>query len=158
MLTKKKWIIASCLISLLIASLVILSKFRSNATSRENVQLERSLSQAIIEKGTSGAVTIIDFKDVTKFEWDKVYIFQPYTSPTTINKELGYEWEMAQHTGIEMFDSFTLIVFTKQGKVVSYLRLPYSSAYFDSEVRNYYTRDEATFKIEIKDGLRILTK
>ncbi|MCZ8520684.1 MULTISPECIES: hypothetical protein [Paenibacillus] len=57
----------------------------------------------------------VRIKDYTPFEWDLLYIFPAYTSPDRINKQLGYEWTN-EHLSVS--DEQTILVFTRQGKVV----------------------------------------
>src|SRR5262249_4753543 len=96
-------------------------------------------------------------KDFTDFKWEKVYIFPPYTSTANVNKALGFDWPSAKNTGIEMHDSFNLLVFTNGGKVVSYVNFPRSSGDFVLDrPTNGLGPNEARFVIQKKDGRLIL--
>jgi hypothetical protein len=54
----------------------------------------------------------------TDFDWDRVYVFGPYSSPESINEELGFDWDDAGDSAIEDADWVNLIVFVEDGEVV----------------------------------------
>jgi hypothetical protein len=54
----------------------------------------------------------------TDFDWDRVYVFGPYSTPDSINEEIGFEWDDADDSAIEGADWMKLIVFVEDGQVV----------------------------------------
>jgi len=56
--------------------------------------------------------------DITPFDWDVVYSFDPYTSKDVIYKTVGYKWENISET---VSEGMNQIVFLKNRKVVCYL-------------------------------------
>lgn len=63
-------------------------------------------------------VETVNLLDVTPFEWDVVYSFDPYTSKDTIYETVGYKWDNISET---VSEGMNQIVFLKDGKVVCYL-------------------------------------
>ncbi len=113
--------------------------------TRERQTLQENLITAIEYERSSNERIIIDFKHITNFSWDKVYIFTPYTSREQINKKLGFTWSKADL--IELSDSFNLIVFVKGKKVVQYVEFSREYGDFIIDNKNEYTSNET---VEIK--------
>lgn len=59
----------------------------------------------------------IKIQEAANFEWDKFFVFGPYTPRDRIIEALGYEWEGAYPMGLE-YDENQFLVFTKDGLVV----------------------------------------
>jgi len=88
--------------------------------------------------------TVIDIKALTLFNWDRLYIFTPYTSEEEINNRLGFDWIGA--SGIEYFDTFNLLVFTDGRKVVNSIDQPRNLGDFvANKLKPYYTPQNAKF-------------
>ena len=64
------------------------------------------------------SVETVNLNDITPFEWDVVYSFDPYTSKDMIYKTVGYKWDNINET---VNEGMNQIVFLKDGKVVCYL-------------------------------------
>jgi hypothetical protein len=64
------------------------------------------------------SVETINLNDITPFEWDTVYSFDPYTSVDTIYETVGYEWDTIHET---VNEGMNQLVFMKDEKVVCYL-------------------------------------
>jgi len=90
----------------------------------------------------------IDFRDLTDFDWDKVFVFGPYTSPGTIQSDLGYEWPEATRTNIQESDGIALVVFVRDGRVTEHFSVPRSIADFtDLDRKHVFPREEAVFAV-----------
>lgn len=59
-------------------------------------------------------------KDLTHFNWDEFYVFNPYTSTDEVCKQLGLSSEECKNTikAESTDDGIMLLVFRNQGKVV----------------------------------------
>ena len=64
------------------------------------------------------SVETVNLTDITPFEWDVVYSFNPYTSKDTIYETVGYKWDNISET---VSEGMNQIVFLKDEKVVCYL-------------------------------------
>lgn len=60
----------------------------------------------------------VKLTDITPFEWDVAYFFDPYTSKDVIYETVGYKWGNISET---VSEGMNQIVFLKDGKVVCYL-------------------------------------
>ena len=77
---------------------------------------EELLKQEVMNIGDS--VESVNLSDVTPFEWDVVYSFDPYTSKNTIYQTVGYKWDTISET---VNGGMNQLVFMKNKKVVCYL-------------------------------------
>ena len=64
------------------------------------------------------SVETVNLNDITPFEWDVAYSFDPYASKDMIYKTVGYKWDNINET---VNEGLNQIVFLKDGKVVCYL-------------------------------------
>ena len=60
-------------------------------------------------------LSLLQLSDVTPFDWDKVYVFTPYTRNEVVRVALGNAVDPRE---IEMRDDICLVVFTKGEEVV----------------------------------------
>jgi hypothetical protein len=74
------------------------------------------LKKEVLSIGKS--VETINLSDVTPFEWDVIYSFDPYTSKDMIYETVGYKWDNISET---LSEGMNQIAFLKDGKVVCYL-------------------------------------
>jgi hypothetical protein len=82
------------------------------------------LAQRIAAEVAKGAGTVVRLAEVAEFSWDRLHIFDPYSSRDLIESRLGFEWPQADHAGIRDSDGVTLLVFVKSGEVVRYVTQP----------------------------------
>ncbi len=122
----------------------------------ERDYLANKLATHIQQRRESDKNAIVSLKDVTDFEWDRIYVFPPYTSVKEIHTALGYDWDEAENTGIHMFDSFNLLVFTRAGKVVGYVKYPHTlgdfGGIYEHRKQKGFAPDEAVFMVEVADS------
>lgn len=64
------------------------------------------------------SVETVNLSDITPFEWDVAYSFDPYTTKDTIYETVGYKWDNISET---VSEGMNQIVFLKDEKVVCYL-------------------------------------
>lgn len=103
-----------------------------------------------------------DMTQVTKFDWDKMIVFGPYTSREEMEKQLGQEWTtysytdyyIKQKSSLGMYplsdDSLNKIVFIKGQKVVADVTF-YRSQVDLTLLNQTVNREEAKFSVE--DGV-----
>lgn len=63
-------------------------------------------------------VESMNLKDLTPFEWDTVYSFDPYASKEEIYVTVGYRWDNISEA---LSEGMNQIVFMKDGKVVCHV-------------------------------------
>ncbi len=110
------------------------------------------------------SVETINLKEVTPFEWDKVYSFSPYTPKDTIYETIGYKWDRIQET---VNEGMNQIVFLKDGEVVCYVygypsNTGYGISVSGETLSEYATvlhvEDDLTFKVERDEEVVYLIK
>ena len=72
--------------------------------------------QAALEHEAHGEV--IRISDLTEFEWERFVALGPYTTREAAEAALGFPWPEFERFGLSSSDSFSLLVFTKDGSVV----------------------------------------
>ena len=125
---------------------------------------EELLKQEVLNIGES--VESVNLSNVTPFEWDIVYSFNPYTSKDTIYKTVGYKWDTISET---VSEGMNQLVFMKDEKVVCYLYgYPANNGYgihFNSGSDTRLTSasmlsvdDDLTFQVVRRDSIIYLMK
>lgn len=99
-------------IAVIVIIVVLITLLKKDLWDTNEELLKKEITS--IEK----SVKTINLLDVTPFEWDVVYSFDPYTSKDTIYETVGYKWDNIRET---VSEEMTQIVFLKEGKVVCYL-------------------------------------
>lgn len=102
----------------IVGALLIINYFQNES---ERSLLHYDLSTAISEY-KEGREPYVDFSAITRFPWDRMYIFGPYTSCKYINQTLRTFWIGCGFTNIESIGNESLFVFTKDGWVVQYVK------------------------------------
>lgn len=139
----------SNLFALLVAALLC-----SFACSRQFIA-QKDLDEkliAAIERGPAGEEPVtVRVKDLTTFEWDRLYVFVPYNMrKEDLRETLG----MVPHTSIFSNDWDDLLVFVKGGKVVHYHDHPRKHGDFEGlRGRAGYSPDEAVFEVDFDKPL-----
>ena len=156
-MTRRKIIIIAIAIML---TVVLINGFKKDVWDVN----EELLKQEVINVGDS--VESVNLSDVTPFEWDSVYSFDPYTSKDTIYKTVGYKWDAISET---VNGGMNQLVFMKNKKVVCYLYgYPANNGYgifFNSESDDISTPvsilsvgDDLIFQVVKGDNVVLLTK
>ncbi len=106
------------------------------------------LEQTLIRTVKQGPGTIFRMRDLKPFEWDRMYVIQPYTPPNAINQKLGFEWAGANRNPIQSFDTIRLLVFVKGKEVVADVEYKVWNGVFEGDQGRGYSVEEATFVVE----------
>lgn len=101
------------IIAIVILSIVVLINLLKKDLWDVNLEL---LKEEVLSIGQS--VETVNLSNVTPFEWDVAYSFNPYTSKDTIYETVGYKWNDIRET---VSEGMNQVVFLKDGKVVCYL-------------------------------------
>ncbi len=109
-LKSKKWV---AIVVIVMLSVVVSINLLNKDLWEMNEELLREQITSIEQ-----SVETINLLDVTPFEWDVVYSFDPYTSKEKVYKTVGYKWDNISET---VSEGMNQIVFMKEEKVVCYL-------------------------------------
>lgn len=105
-----------------------------------------------VERGPGTSFSMVN---LTSFDWERMHVFVPYSDASRINKALGFTWEDAESTGISLDESVSLLVFTRAGSVVYWLRYPRNYGEFeldaDGDGSSSVSREDARFVISVID-------
>jgi hypothetical protein len=89
----------------------------------------------------------INLSEAVSGEWDRLYIFHPYTTEQMIIDTLGFQWD--EKTSIHSHDGISLLVFTKDRKLVKYIEHTRNQGDFNNlYLKEGYERSEAIFVID----------
>ena len=103
------------------------------------------------------SVETVSLPDITPFEWDVVYFFEPYIPVEEIYKTVGYEWDRISAT---VSEGMNQIVFLNNGEVVCYVygyppNNGFGISYGGASLR--YNHD-VNFRVSRENGVVILNK
>ena len=160
MKTKSKTIIIA--VFLIIPLILFLSSymgFRSQKINNEYLESFKNNLMATIQQKSH-----FDMKNITPFEWDRMYIIRPYTSRTEMQKIVGTKWTTVDtYIGYLIFDKtwlgehpldddiFQKLVFVKDNKVVLDVTLDRSDVDF-TQINSPVINDSALFIIDKTSG------
>jgi len=128
--------------ALLLVGIILL--WLASCTASSNRKLQSDL-QKTLQVSADG--TVLHLSAITQFKWEKVFIFGPYTSRRAIEQALGFHWASPVVKEIESSDSFELLIFVRNGRVVQYARVQRRSADWDISDQNGFTPSESSFLV-----------
>ncbi|HVU90444.1 MAG TPA: hypothetical protein VHD36_24175 [Pirellulales bacterium] len=114
----------------------------------------RGVPNRLESRVASGARTI-DFAAETSFTWDRMFVFDCYSSQADVENALGFKWSGFRHTTIDSSDSVCLVVFVKGGKVVYWYEQPRTIDLSHIASKLGYSRSDAKFDVERTDWVRL---
>jgi len=106
------------------------------------------VEQALIRTVKQGAGTVFWMRNLAPFEWERMYVIQPYTAPESINQKLGFEWARARSSGIQDTDTIRLLLFVKEREVVAEIEYKVWNGFFEGDGGAGYSIEEAKFVVE----------
>lgn len=119
-------------IVLIIAAITLFNLMFKEDPAENKVGVEQRLVKLIEKKRQTNNSVIVDFKEIAPFDWDKVYIFTPYTPAKWLEEEHGFKWNHSEVRKIEIRDDIDLIVFVKNDQVIGYVRHARSNGIYAS--------------------------
>jgi hypothetical protein len=111
-------------LSVLFASLICLVAIACKNPQREALGNQLFLQIETLSQDSKPSPKILSLKDVTDFDWDEVYVFNPYTTHEEIESQLGFKWSDGDRIDLGSRDDINLLVFVKDNRVVQYLEVP----------------------------------
>jgi len=154
------------LVFLIIPLILFLSSyinFRSQKINNEHLEsFKNNLMTTVQQK------SYFDMKNITPFEWDRMYVILPYTSRTEMQKIVGTKWTTADtYIGYLIFDKtwlgerplnddiFHKLVFVKDNKVVLDVTLNRGNADF-TQINSPVINSNALFIIDKTSGGNVI--
>lgn len=136
------------LLLILLVVVTIPGYFVLKASQNSRQDLQSNLARAIFQN-QAGEIQVVDLSSITTFPWDKLYVFGPYTSSQRIDSILGNFWIGSRFTSIKSNDRITLLVFTRNGRVVQHLEFPRGQGDFSpADNGKGYAIEESHFLVD----------
>src|SRR6266542_2851062 len=101
--------------------------------------------QVAVEARRDGA--IIRLSGITSFRWDRFCAFGPYTTQGQADSCLGFDWRDFKATGLEMDDTFSLMVFANGNRVVHAEKISRRVDFSYSVQARPFTPETAIFRV-----------
>lgn len=121
---------------------------------KQQADLQQKLSAAVEKKRQSDERVVIQMKSLTDFEWDKFYVFDPYSNAEEVRETLGFDTTIMAYSRIKDTDSHNLLVFVRDKQVVVFIDYPRGAGDFDKlKRREGYTPAEAIFEVKAEGML-----
>lgn len=98
----------------------------------EQMYSDRELTQ-VLEKKFGTNSDAVDLTGIDYFEWDQLVILPPYSDVRELGKELDLNFKIINQNFIKLSDSYNLLVFIKDKKVVKIAELLRYYADFSDE-------------------------
>jgi len=121
--------------------LVLLVGCRQN-NFEHNIELEKSIYSILEDENKSQ----IKIESLINFNWDKAFLFRPYTAQESINEQLGVDFK--DPSNIASRDDICLLVFLNDGKVVEYAEINRQQYDFFIGENEYLTPSDASIIVK----------
>ncbi|MFP3888166.1 hypothetical protein U8V97_22235 [Priestia filamentosa] len=105
-------------------------------------ELERSLHTAL-----QGDVHNVNIASLTDFQWDKAYVFPPYTTVEGMRDELGVQ-SYRDWSGLGFRDDINLLVFLHGNQIVHYAEMNIKDGHFVQNEELSFTPSHATLTVQ----------
>jgi hypothetical protein len=108
------------------------------------------VSEYIASRVALGPGTLVDIDSVADFDWDRFFVFEPYTPIDAVEAELGFEWPSGRGTKSANYDGWVLVVFVADSRVVHSFDHPRDNGdLVGLVVPGGYTPGEAQFIVSV---------
>ncbi|KAB2335649.1 hypothetical protein [Bacillus mesophilum] len=102
---------------LIVAMILLFSAVSTSLLKEEEWEVNAELLKEEV-RSIEPSAKIVNLTDLTPFQWDTVYSFDPYTSKENIYETVGYKWGSIHET---VNEGMNQLVFMNGEKVVCYL-------------------------------------
>jgi hypothetical protein len=109
---------------------------------QHNTDLEDSIYSIVEDKNKSE----IRLKSLTTFDWDKAFLFAPYSTRETMVDQLGTDFE--DPSNINTRDDIYLLVFVNGDKVIQYVEIERQGSDFSVGEEGHLTPSEDAISIK----------
>ena len=111
------------------------------------------IQSVTLAKQRSAAPVYLDVIRAMPIEWEKFYMFPPYTPIEDVQKALGFKWKGAAKTRIDERDDVTLLLFVAGQTVVDHIEHPRNKGDF-SRLRAGHPYDARRAYFEVVEDTR----
>jgi hypothetical protein len=115
----------------------------------ERPEVVAAVYDAVRQAGNGGTV---DFRRLTRFDWDRMYAFGAYTTDDEVSETLGFPWGTGSVFRLPN-DGFILLIFAREARVTGWAVLndhqATSAVYFDDALLDApIARDASVFELD----------
>jgi len=129
---------------------VLVFALLANACSTDG---DNALGGAIARVVQGGGGATLRVADLTDFQWERLYVFAPYTTPAQIDRELGFPCPSTRRANIEARDDVALLLFVEDRRVVRHLAHKRGKGDFSRlHHPGGYAKSEAVFEVDRSRG------
>ncbi|KRG07992.1 hypothetical protein [Lederbergia galactosidilytica] len=114
--------------------------------SLSNVQHNEELEDAIYLIVSDENNDKLSLNSMTTFDWDKAYLFTPYSTQESITEQLGVDFK--DPSDIDWRDDIYLLVFLDSDQVIQYAELERQGADFSIGEKQYLTPTDDIINIK----------
>jgi hypothetical protein len=114
----------------------------SQSNVQRNKDLENSIYSIVEDKNKSEIV----IKSMTTFDWDKAFLFTPYSTQEAIEEELGTDFK--DPSNISTREDIYLLVFLDGDNVVQYVEIDRQGSDFSIGEKGHLTPSNDVISIE----------
>jgi hypothetical protein len=119
---KNKSFIYAIVAILILVSVFLATLYKNDHAEKTQLDQREQLAtdlDKLVNLFKNGKVDGIDISSITPFEWEKLYLFSPYSTAEQIFKTLGFTDDIKSYISAD--DGIILFVFVKDKKVVQYM-------------------------------------
>lgn len=113
----------TCLITGFIAINLLFLSFCTDDKCQSNDVLKARLESAILAAKPDSKESVVNFHQLTNFDWDELLIISPYGLVDSLAKE-GIEADCINQTNIAQRDDICVLAFLKNKKLVNHIVYP----------------------------------
>ena len=149
---RNKFLLIAVAITIIVSAIltVVWENYRAEKIQREQREQLAIDLDLLVESYKIGKVDVIDISTITPFNWEKLYLFGPYSTTERINKVTGLTSAEDIKTNISDDDGIVLFVFVSKNKVVQYMDYHRIPDFDSSDRESGYNRSEAIFVLDEK--------
>lgn len=148
---------ASLLLPLvLLAGLTAASTGCRSRAQREGRWIYKTFTHAVSGAGRADSKGPLDLRELLPFEWDRMIVLPPYSSPPEIEQKLGFPFEDVKSSRSQLEDRYLLLIFVKGDEVAAWLDIPRDRSDLTALVDlGYIARADAVFSVRGSTGRRM---
>ncbi len=110
----------------------------------------RLVAEVLLKKDS---VQTVNLAELAPFRWDRLFIFAPYTTTSTVEQSLGQPWSGAERSNIARVDTATLLVFMTGNEIVAATMQPRDYGDFTPAASTSpLSPGQALFRVERRPG------
>ncbi|WP_096271268.1 hypothetical protein [Paucisalibacillus globulus] len=113
--------------------IILLLVIAGCSNANHNVDLGKSLQSIVEDKSNSE----INLSSWTSFDWEKAFLFSPYTSQEEMEKQLGANFN--DQSNLAWRDDIYLLVFKDKEKVIQYVEVEHQGVNLTIGENKYLT-------------------